>query len=159
MAVAAATPALANDARFAADTPPWRTAYHDATLTVKIDTSATKKTPDGFYRAHLRWEYAEDQKIEHGAYRAMVEDRLLDCKKVQSKPLNASAYDANNKVVSSFTTPDDEVQYLNWSQRKEGTRSDKAYTAICATLASSKAKAAVKKTATTAAKKSSAKKK
>jgi hypothetical protein len=113
-------------------TPPWRLAYHDANVVVSIDTSKTRTTPDGFFQAHLRWAYKKDQGIERDrSYRTLVEDRLLDCDYVQTKPINATVYDANDKVVNSFTTPLSDVQYMSWSRRKAGSTNEKALTAVC----------------------------
>jgi len=132
---------------------PWRVAYHDTQVTVTIDTSATRKTADGFFQTHLKWVYASDQGIDHNkkSYRTLVEDRLLDCDYVQTKPINATVYDANGKVVNSFTTPMSDVQYMSWSRRKAGTPNERALTAVCRMLrpvskrAAAKAKAASKK--------------
>jgi hypothetical protein len=113
-------------------TPPWQLAYYDATVVVSLDTSKTRETPDGFFSTHLRWAYRKDQGIEHGrSYRTLVEDRLLDCDYVQTKPINATVYDANDKVVNAFTTSLSDVQYMSWSRRKAGSTNEKALTAVC----------------------------
>jgi len=115
--------------------PPWRLAYHDAKVTVTVDTSATRKTADGFFKTHLKWAYSTDQAIEHQrTYRTLVEDRLLDCDYVQTKPINATVYDAKGTVVNSFTTPMSDVQYMSWSRRKAGTTNERALTAVCRLL-------------------------
>jgi hypothetical protein len=45
------------------------------------------------------------------------------------------AYNANGDPVSSFSTPDDDIKYLMWSKRKEGTPNDKALMKACQLLA------------------------
>lgn len=111
---------------------PWRLAYRDATVTVTVDTSHTRKTADGFFQTHIKWVYAKDQAIEHHrSYRTLVEDRLLDCDYVQTKPINATVYDAKGNVVNSFTTPLSDVQYMSWSRRKAGTANERALTGVC----------------------------
>ncbi len=118
---------------------PWRLAYNDAKLIVSVDTSQTEKLPDGTYRTRMRWMYTTDQKIEgNKTYRLMMEHRLLDCKKVRSKPIEATVYDANGNRVSSFSTPDNELPYLLWGKRTTGTVNDKALIKTCNLLATKK---------------------
>ncbi len=120
---------------------PWRLAYNDPQLIVAVDTSQTERLPDGSYRAKLRWLYTKDQKIEDNkTYRMMVETRLLDCKKVRSKPISATVYDANGNKVSTFTTPDDELQYLLWGKRTPGSRNDNALAKSCDILSATRPK-------------------
>src|SRR5690606_19414061 len=79
---------------------PWRVAYRDANLLVTVDTSQTERLPDGTFRTRMRWKYAKDQKVESNkSYRTMIEYKLLECKKVRSKPIRATAYDADGNPV------------------------------------------------------------
>jgi hypothetical protein len=87
----------------------------------------------------MRWKYTNDQKLEgNKSYRTMIEYKLLECKKVRSKPIRATAYDADGNPVSAFSTPDDELQYLMWSKRTPGTVNDKALVRACELLAAMK---------------------
>lgn len=118
---------------------PWRAAYNDANLLVTVDTSQTEKLPDGTYRSRLRWMYSTDQKIEDNkTYRLMVETRLLDCKKVRSKPISAIVYDSNATTVSSFSTPEEELPYLLWGKRTPGSVNDNALIKVCEILVKQK---------------------
>lgn len=118
---------------------PWRLAYNDSKLIVSVDTSQSEKLPDGTYRTRMRWLYTTDQKIEgNKTYRLMMEHRLLDCKKVRSKPIEATVYDASGNRVSSFSTPDNELPYLLWGKRTTGTVNDKALIKTCNLLATKK---------------------
>lgn len=114
---------------------PWRLVYNDTQLLVTIDTSQVEKMPDGSFRSKMRWLYQTDQKIEgNKTYRQMLETRLLDCKKVRSKPISATVYDADGNRVTEFSTPEDELPYLLWGKRVEGSRNDNALIKACEIL-------------------------
>ena len=124
----------ASAAARSAAAPTWRQAYTDDRVTVSVDPKGTVKQSDGTYSAHLRWQYATDQPVEHRkAYRTMVETRLIDCKGIRTKPVRATTYDATGKAVSSYDTRPSDMKYLSWAARKAGTSAN-SIVGVCKTI-------------------------
>lgn len=109
--------------------------YGDNTVTVSLDTTATRVRPDGSREVRLRWQYAADQRMEGGKrYRWMIERRRLQCDPPRSRPVAAVAYSSKDRVVSSFTTPESGLQYMNWSRRPPQSSGGRAFAAVCSAV-------------------------
>ena len=124
-----------NAAKKPVSTAAWQAAYSDAGVTVSVDPKQTVRNDDGTYSVRLRWKYAADQQIEHRkTYRSMIETRLIDCNSVRTKPVRATTYDVDGKIVSSYDTRPTDMQYLSWAARKPGSANANALEGVCKTI-------------------------
>ncbi|MES2356923.1 MAG: surface-adhesin E family protein [Gemmatimonadota bacterium] len=113
----------------------WRSVYNDATVRVALDTTQTKRAPDGTYRVRLRWQYATNQMIgSKHAYRTMVDRKMIDCTTQGIKPVSAQTYDVNGKPVAGYDTPDSQLVQIDWAKRPPGSSAGKAYAAVCGAI-------------------------
>ncbi len=113
----------------------WRSVYNDATVRVALDTTQTKRAPDGTYRVRLRWQYATNQMIgTRHAYRTMVDRKMIDCTTQGIKPVSAQTYDVNGKPVAGYDTPDSQLVQIDWAKRPPGSSAGKAYAAVCGAI-------------------------
>jgi len=113
----------------------WRSVYNDATVRVALDTTQTKRAPDGTYRVRLRWQYATNQMIgTRHAYRTIVDRKMIDCTTQGIKPVSAQTYDVNGKPVAGYDTPDSQLVQIDWAKRPAGSSAGKAYAAVCAAI-------------------------
>ena len=113
----------------------WRSVYNDATVRVALDTTQTKRAPDGTYRVRLRWQYTTNQMIgTRHAYRTMVDRKMIDCTTQGIKPVSAQTYDVNGKPVAGYDTPDSQLVQIDWAKRPPGSSAGKAYAAVCGAI-------------------------
>jgi hypothetical protein len=113
----------------------WRSLYSDASVNVALDTTQTRREPDGTYRVRLRWQYPTSQMIgTRHAYRTMVDRKLIDCTTQGIKPISAQTFDANGKSVSGYDTPDAQLKLIDWAKRPAGSSAAKAYAAVCGAI-------------------------
>lgn len=115
----------------------WQSVYSDNEVALSMDTLKTHRLPDGTFSTRLKWQYATDKSIgRNETYRTLVEDRLMNCTLFGSKPVSARTYNVSGKPVSSFTSTERDLKYMDWGVRKGGTSSSKAYAALCGSLKS-----------------------
>jgi hypothetical protein len=137
-AVAAAlcfTAPLAAQTRIPYANSAWTQSYKDKEVTVAFDPKGVEKNDDGTFNIRMRWIYSEDKPIEGGKkYRSMVERKVLNCGNFGTKPISATAYGADGKVVSSFKLTAEEVRDTDWATRKANSSGEKALKATCAAI-------------------------
>ena len=110
----------------------WKPVYSDASVSVALDTTATKHNSDGTYVTHLRWRYSGDQRIgRNRSYRTMLQQELIDCSTLGVKPLAAQTFNAAGKQVSAFESTARELRTMDWAKRAPGSSAAKAYAAVC----------------------------
>lgn len=115
----------------------WHGVYSDNEVALSMDTLKTHRLPDGTFSTRLKWQYATDKSIgRNETYRTLVENRLVNCTLFGSKPVSARTYNVSGKPVSSFTSAERDLKYMDWGVRKGGTSSSKAYAALCGSLKS-----------------------
>lgn len=113
----------------------WNSVYSDNEVALSMDSTHTKRLPDGSFSTRLKWQYATDKSIgRNETYRTLVENRLVNCTLFGSKPVSAQTYSVSGKPVSSFTSSASDLRYMDWGVRKGGTSSSKAYAALCGSL-------------------------
>ncbi len=113
----------------------WSSVYSDNEVALSRDTLQTKRLPDGSYNVRLKWQYAADKAIgRNQTYRTLVEHRLVNCTLFGSKPVSAQTYNVAGKPISSFTSSERDLKYMDWGVRRGGTSSSKAYAALCGML-------------------------
>lgn len=115
----------------------WNGVYSDNEVVLSMDTVKTKRLPDGTFSTRLKWQYSTDKSIgRNETYRTLVESRLVNCTLFGSKPVSAQTYNLAGKPISSFTSTERDLKYMDWGVRKGGTSSSKAYAALCSSLKS-----------------------
>lgn len=115
----------------------WNGVYSDNEVVLSMDTVKTKRLPDGTFSTRLKWQYSTDKSIgRNETYRTLVESRLVNCTLFGSKPVSAQTYNVAGKPISSFTSTERDLKYMDWGVRKGGTSSSKAYAALCSSLKS-----------------------
>ncbi|MGI8510374.1 MAG: hypothetical protein ACR2MQ_13715 [Gemmatimonadaceae bacterium] len=113
----------------------WQSVYSDNEVALSMDTLKTNRLQDGSFSTRLKWQYATDKSIgRNETYRTLVETRLMNCTLFGSKPVSAQTYNVSGKPVSSFTSAERDLKYMDWGVRKGGTSSSKAYAALCGSL-------------------------
>jgi hypothetical protein len=113
----------------------WHSIYGDASVKVYMDSTQTRREPDGTYRVRLRWDYPSSQMIDtRHPYRTMVDRKLLDCTTQGIKPVSARTYDVHGKPVAGYDTPDSQLKDIDWAKRPSGSSAAKAYAAACGAI-------------------------
>lgn len=113
----------------------WKSIYGDSEVALSLDSTQTRKLPDGTYNVRLKWQYATDKPIGRSqSYRTLVERRLVNCTLMGSKPVTAQTFSVAGRRVSSFTSTARDLQYMDWGVRRGGTSSSRAYASLCGTL-------------------------
>jgi hypothetical protein len=122
--------------------PKWKTVFTGNGVTVALDTASIATNIGGSYAVWTRWDYAKPRMLENKqTYTRLVERADLKCSPIVMRRVNTALYDAAGKVVKA---PEElgraEVMAMSWDPPKRGSDGEKAWGAVCKTIAARKKK-------------------